>query len=67
MVKEKLNHACKGGLLGALLAVAAFWWISDVNWTYVTLIAAVCATMAYVNGEGFILWLRQLWHDFWSH
>ena len=65
-MKEKLNHACKGAILGALLSAVALWWVDDINWLYVGIISLACAVVSYINGEGFILWLRQLWYNVWN-
>ena len=65
-MKEKLNHAGKGAILGALLSAAALWCFDDIKWLYVGIISLACAIASFISGEDFILWLRQLWYNVWN-
>ena len=67
VLNQNLSNALKGGILGALISAMVFFFIDDFNWIFVTIIAALCTILSYFNGEGFLLWLRQLWYNIWSN
>ena len=57
---KRLYNGLLGALLGSITAVAVQWWFAEVNWIFVAICAGVCFVVAFIWGEPFLDWLKDV-------
>ena len=62
-IVNRILTAVFGAFLGALIALAAMWWLWDIHWLFVAISAAVCGVLTLVWGDPFIKVLYRVLKD----
>ena len=62
MMIDRFLYGLLGAFLGAIVAVSALWFAADtINWIVVAVPFGACAVLAFVWGEPFTEWLKEIW------